>query len=61
MSVCIFIVFLAKKYTETKLAETETVSELRELFECNVFFIIIINMKKNILKSEDWLRAMQFY
>ena len=34
--------------------------ELRELFECNLFFIIIIDMKK-ILKSEDWLRAMQFY
>ena len=61
MSVCICIFFLPKKYSETKLAETETVSELRELFECNVFFIIIINMKKNILKSEDWLRAMQFY
>ena len=26
--------------------KTETVSELRELFECNLFFIIIINMKK---------------
>ena len=26
--------------------ETETVSELRELFECKLFFIIIINMKK---------------
>ena len=60
MSVCICIFFLPKKYSETKLVETETVSELRELFECNLFFIIIIDMKK-ILKSEDWLRAMQFY
>ena len=35
---------IKKKYTET-----ETVSELRELFECNLFFIIIIGMKKKIL------------
>ena len=34
--------------------------ELRELFECNLFFIIITDMKK-ILESEDWLRAMQVY
>ena len=33
-----------KKKTETKLKLT--VSELRELFECKLFFIIIINMKK---------------
>ena len=53
MSVCICIFFLAKK----KKTETETVSELRELFECKLFFIIIINMKKKkgTLESEDWL------
>ena len=55
MSVCICIFFLAKKKTETKLKLT--VSELRELFECKLFFIIIINMKKKkrTLESEDWL------
>ena len=37
-------VFGKKKKKKT---ENETVSELRELFECNLFLIIIIDMKKN--------------
>ena len=47
MSVCICIKFsfLAKK--KKNKTENETVSELRELFECNLFLIIIIDMKKN--------------
>ena len=44
MSVCICTFFMAKKKKKT---EIETVSELRELFECNLFFIIIKDMKKN--------------
>ena len=38
------LVFGKKKKNKT---ENETVSELRELFECNLFLIIIIDMKKN--------------
>ena len=54
MSVCIRIFFSGKTKLKLKLFE------LREFFEGNLFFIIIIDMKK-ILESEDWLRAMQFY
>ena len=61
MSVCICIFFPAKKYTETKLRLKQFQSLENYLNACNLFFIIIIDMKKEILKSEDWLRAMQFY
>ena len=54
MSVCVCIFFSGKTKLKLKLFE------LRELFECNLFFIIITDMK-TIFESEDWLRAMQFY
>ena len=42
-----YLYFFYGKKKNKKKTEIETVSELRELFECNLFFVIIKDMKKN--------------